>query len=238
MNRLNQSRNHRGFSLIELLIVISIIAILAAMIIPAAGFMKQRRVRSVIKAELEAVATAIDSYKAKYGHYPPDNPCNVNVNPLYFELVGSRVVAGAGGKNRFETLDGAVFIDEAEFGPVFGAGACVQGFINTSRGANSDENTAATGFLTKLKPNQYGQVRSDSQARILVSSQPWSDTLTPGFNPVPSAPGLNPIRYNLTSPTNNPKSYDLWVDVVVGGRINRISNWSESHQFVANSPYP
>jgi hypothetical protein len=39
---------------------------------------------------------------------------------------------------------------------------------------------------------------------------------------------LNPIRYNSSSPTGNSKTYDLWVDIVVGGKTNRISNWSEN----------
>ena len=38
---------------------------------------------------------------------------------------------------------------------------------------------------------------------------------------------INPYRYNSSSPTNNPRSYDLWIDVLIGGKINRISNWSE-----------
>jgi len=38
---------------------------------------------------------------------------------------------------------------------------------------------------------------------------------------------INPYRYNSSSPTNNPRSYDLWIDVLIGGKFNRISNWSE-----------
>jgi hypothetical protein len=44
---------------------------------------------------------------------------------------------------------------------------------------------------------------------------------------------MNPIRYNSSSPTNNPNSYDLWIDVVIDGKTNRISNWSKERVIVS-----
>ncbi|HOW79554.1 MAG TPA: hypothetical protein PK406_08895, partial [Verrucomicrobiota bacterium] len=38
---------------------------------------------------------------------------------------------------------------------------------------------------------------------------------------------LNPWRYNSSNPTNNPNSFDLWMDIAVGGKTNRICNWSD-----------
>jgi hypothetical protein len=43
---------------------------------------------------------------------------------------------------------------------------------------------------------------------------------------------VNVIRYVSSSPTNNASTYDLWVDVLVGGKTNRISNWSKDPQLV------
>jgi hypothetical protein len=40
---------------------------------------------------------------------------------------------------------------------------------------------------------------------------------------------INPWRYNSVSPVNNPKSYDLWVDILIGGKTNRICNWSDKY---------
>jgi prepilin-type N-terminal cleavage/methylation domain-containing protein len=232
----NQSRNPGAFTLIELLIVISIIAILAAMVIPITGVVKQRRTRAAIRAEVEKVASAIDAYKAKHGHYPPDNPCNVNVNPLYFELMGVRAESDG-----FVTLDGGASIKNTEFPTVFGNAngkPCVGGFVNASRGVNSDDNVAATAYLKDVKVGQYAKitdgVSAASTVRVLTSSQPWPLELPPLID---GQPGVNPIRYNSSNPTHNPKSFDLWVDVVVGGRTNRISNWQDSHEFVA-TPNP
>ncbi|MEI9963171.1 MAG: hypothetical protein WDM76_19275 [Limisphaerales bacterium] len=43
---------------------------------------------------------------------------------------------------------------------------------------------------------------------------------------------VNPWRYNSANPTNNPGSFDLWVDILVRGKTNRISNWSKQPQIV------
>ena len=43
---------------------------------------------------------------------------------------------------------------------------------------------------------------------------------------------LNPWRYNSSHPTHNQATYDLWVDVIVDGKTNRISNWSDKPDIV------
>ena len=43
---------------------------------------------------------------------------------------------------------------------------------------------------------------------------------------------INPFRYVSSNPTNNTSTFDLWVDVIVGGKTNRISNWSDKPEIV------
>ena len=108
----NHSRNPKlatAFTLIEMLVVIAIIAILAAMIFPASAVIKNKMTITKAKAELKAVVLAIDSYKIKKGYYPPDHALAVGVDPivnsLYFELSGvTNIPAG------FQTFDGAAMI--------------------------------------------------------------------------------------------------------------------------------
>ena len=63
----------RGFTLIELLIVIAIMAVLAALTFPILGAVKKNMIRTRARGGLTALETAIEGYKDKFGHYPPDN---------------------------------------------------------------------------------------------------------------------------------------------------------------------
>ena len=217
MNKCRVNPN-KAFTLIELLVVIAIIAALAAMIFPVTAAVQRAKVRSKARAELSQVATWIEAYKVKMGHYPPDNPNRLGPSPLFFELAGTTLQSGA-----FRTLDGSGVIGPvpAQVLTTFG----VSGFVNSSRGASEDGPNAKK-FIDKLSAGQTGEIAND--VRVLTSTVRWPDTSGNWF----LVPGLNPIRYNSSNPTNNPGSYDLWIDVVVSGKTNRISNWSKVPLFV------
>ncbi len=61
-----------GFTLVELLVVISIIAVLAALLIPAAfaGIRTAKEARIIL--EVTNISQALAQYKTAYGEYPPD----------------------------------------------------------------------------------------------------------------------------------------------------------------------
>lgn len=66
------SRNRQGFTLIEVLIVITIIGILVGLLIPAVGIAYRSIKKSAIAMEVMAIADAVEKYNQKYGDYPPD----------------------------------------------------------------------------------------------------------------------------------------------------------------------
>jgi hypothetical protein len=43
---------------------------------------------------------------------------------------------------------------------------------------------------------------------------------------------ITPFSYNSSKPTHNVNSFDLWVDVKIGGKTNRINNWSAQPEIV------
>jgi len=67
-------RNFPAFTLIELLVVISIIGVLAAFTVPVMKQLKKREYLNKTQAEMAKIVTALDSYKATHGFYPPSNP--------------------------------------------------------------------------------------------------------------------------------------------------------------------
>ena len=79
-------------------------------------------------------------------------------------------------------------------------------------------------FMPGLKPAQYLEV-DYLGTKAVVLGVPID-----GPNDFTSSDGkkINPWHYNVSNPINNPGSYDLWMDIVLRGKTNRICNWSES----------
>ena len=72
IRRSNRRRNRRaGFTLLELIIVVTIIGILATMLIPAVRENPLRAKEAVLKANLKTLREAIYQYQGELGSYPP-----------------------------------------------------------------------------------------------------------------------------------------------------------------------
>jgi general secretion pathway protein G len=65
-------KSSRGFTLMELLIVMAILAMLAALVGPALFSNLGRGQRSAAQTQMDALATALDSYRLDVGRYPRD----------------------------------------------------------------------------------------------------------------------------------------------------------------------
>ena len=65
--------DHYGFTLIELTIVVAVIAILAAIAIPAFATVQARSRTSKIQADLRTVASAVAAYSAHCNRLPDDS---------------------------------------------------------------------------------------------------------------------------------------------------------------------
>lgn len=62
----------RGFTLVELLVAITIIGLLMAVAIPAINRALGTARMSAVRSEVEVLSQGVEAYKLKYGDYPPD----------------------------------------------------------------------------------------------------------------------------------------------------------------------
>ena len=78
-------------------------------------------------------------------------------------------------------------------------------------------------YIQEYKPNQISLIRGNA---LVIST-----TLE---GPISTGDGSSPFGYVTSSQwQNNPNTFDLWVDVIVGGKTNRISNWRDDPELVS-----
>ena len=98
MNRMGKKRqNRKGFSLIELMFVVAIIVILAAVIIPNFTGITDRSKTARVSEDFSNFATALELYRADWGHFPQSTE---KVSVKDGEKVFFKELTGTGSLNR------------------------------------------------------------------------------------------------------------------------------------------
>lgn len=227
--RMRTSSSKAAFTIVELLVVISIIALLAGLVVGLAGMASSKSKEARVRAEMNQLIADIDGYYAVFRQYPPDNVINpvkktVNpyVNQLYYELTGTVVVRGSekDKDDRFvfqipgseESLPAQTVLS------LFHA----EGFINAAMIAGEIRYKASS------RSSQRRRI-SPPPTEVLAVPVDWPKGIPNPAFPSGSNPEIlriNPWRYVSTNPTNNPGSYDLWAECVIGRKTNVIGNWS------------
>jgi prepilin-type N-terminal cleavage/methylation domain-containing protein len=199
-----------GFTLIEMLVVISIIGVLAAMTVGVSRLASEKMRRSRVTAELQSLVMAIDAYKVKFGIYPPDNKLAATFtgdrsaqHQLYYELAGCVLMQN----KEFQEPFFLTSLSSSDLNKAVG----VAGIANAST-----ELTEVKNFLPQLKPNHVMATN--------VAGKPFYMLNVPVKGP---AGNSNPWHYNSSSPSNNPGVFDLWADVIIGSKRHIIGNWNQ-----------
>jgi prepilin-type N-terminal cleavage/methylation domain-containing protein len=221
-------RGANAFTLIEMLTVIAVIGLLAGMGVGLAPRVARANRESRIRAQLNQIATAIESYHADFGYYPPDN-VDVSQNPPLLNPVTNKL---------FYELSGVVINNQAG-NPYFQARgrseqilpAKVRQFFNTDgfENAKPSEKELRKPYLN-LTPKQHDLIHTGPDIEVLVVPVPWPAKRAD--KPIPGSPStvVNPWRYVSTQPTNNATSFDLWAEWVEGDKVKILSNWARDVQ--------
>ena len=220
----------RAFTLIELLTVIAIIALLAGLVVGLGGKATEANRAGRVKAEHQRLVTAIESYKAEVGSYPPDNinttgsftdyRQRIARNSLFYELSGCIFTNNASGGSFVVVGKPDEVITTADLKANFGA----DGVQNSGRRVGEVPYRGV-----QFKPNQYSDIQpasgsGDVDALIVPVQGPKDIELT--------APDgkkkVNPWLYDAsTTNRHNLETFDLWAEYLGKKRTNIVGNWKE-----------
>jgi prepilin-type N-terminal cleavage/methylation domain-containing protein len=202
----------RAFTLVELLVVISIIAVLAGLLLPVLAGMKKKAKIALARTEMSGLATAIKAYEAEYNRFPMSK----NTETL-----------AAPGNNPAVGLNGDVTIG---LPPAPGTPGDNSEVIKILLDVDDSPNPTAVNPKHARNPRNL----------VTFHGKPASDITLPGVGPdyIYRDPWANPYIITMDLNDDN-KCTDLWYGLTAvsgGGLMGLISNPGPPPVYQLNGP--
>ena len=199
------------------------------------GLVARKRILARARIDIDSLDMAIGTYKLKKGTYPPDNPrqpAGAFTNQLFYELWGAVVQSPLNPTDPVftNTFNANETVDALTLSTFFGNGTTPVGIVNSSADTNDVINFIRT--LTADRIQNINVANPSKPVWVFVDISPGPTNNLPVS--ASTKQFANVIRYVSSNPTNNPNTFDLWVDVIIAGKTNRVSNWSKDPEIVNN----
>lgn len=167
MNATFRRPNRSGFTLMEMLAVITIIIILAALVVGGMGYVNQRQSREKAKVQISLLSNALEEYKLDFGIYPPGGSSTDLYQALFYE--GYDYNQSGSPSNWTKTVDGKTISKSKKiYLPDLDASSDRQGWVTKS--------TTVPASTTIKDPwgNDYNYRRGDHGSAINPDFDLWS----------------------------------------------------------------
>ena len=223
-NTRRQARRGAAFTLIEVLAVIAIMGIIAAMVLQGAQYASKVKKETAVKAEREKLQTMIDNYQAKLNFYPPDNGNLAGLS----SSVPQAVYEGYTASNALIYELTGVTNTNSTYVIIFNGQE-----IPLTKNFTTYFNRTGVGNADSSEPQNFFKPPPKFQDYTNYPGTPLNSCDALGLLvPAPLTPGQpNFWHYDASSPRrHNQNSYDLWAEFTIGTQngnlvIETNGNW-------------